>query len=124
MNDPKTILVVDDEADLLVIIKTALKTEGYEVLTALSGTEAIQHCKEAKPDLLIVDLMMPGMDGFQTIESIRSIQGLSNVPTIMLTGVLDKDKVALALNSGINYYLIKPFEFHDFISKVKIAIQN
>lgn len=124
MSDKKTVLVIDDEEDLLVIVKTALKQEGYEVVTANNGPAALEVCKTIKPDLITVDLMMPVMDGFQTIEAIRNIPSYDKIPVIMITGVMDKNKIAHALESDINYYLLKPFEFHDFISKVQIAINS
>lgn len=124
MSEKKTVLVIDDEEDLLVIVKTALKQEGYEVVTANNGPAALKVCKSLKPDLITVDLMMPVMDGFQTIEAIRNIPEYEKIPVIMITGVMDKNKIAHALESDINYYLLKPFEFHDFISKVQIAINS
>lgn len=120
----KKILAVDDENDVLLIIKTALLSEGFDVKTASSGEEALAVAPEFAPDLIILDMMMPEMTGFETLKRLRSDTPLKQTPVIMLTGVSDKDKIREALDSGISYYMVKPFEFHDLISKVKIAIAD
>jgi DNA-binding response OmpR family regulator len=124
MEDKKRILAVDDESDVLLILKTALLSEGFQVFTATNGPDAIALSLEHKPDLLVLDMMMPEMNGFETLRNIREQQGMQSVPVVMLTGVSDKDRIRQALDLGIDYYIVKPFEFHDLISKVKIAIAD
>ena len=124
MSTAKKILAVDDENDVLLIIKTALVSEGFEVKTASGGTDALAIAPEFQPDLVIVDMMMPEMTGFEVLKEIRAIPELKQIPVIMLTGVADKEKIREAINVGISYYIVKPFEFHDLISKVKLAISD
>src|SRR5690606_13790940 len=120
----KKILAVDDESDVLLIIKTALLSEGFEVKTASSGPDALTVVNEFSPDLIILDMMMPEMTGFETLEKLRQLSQFKQTPVIMLTGVSDKDKIREAIDIGVSYYMVKPFEFHDLISKVRLAISD
>ncbi|MFH0793095.1 MAG: response regulator [bacterium] len=120
----KKILAIDDENDVLLIIKTALKSEGYEVQTATNGLDGLALAEEFGPDLIVLDIMMPEMDGFEVLRHLKDNEKTFHVPVIMLTGLSDKAKIQDALNKGIDYYIVKPFEFHDLISKVEIAIAN
>jgi len=124
MSSDKKILAVDDENDVLLIIKTALISEGFEVRTASSGTDALAQTQDFTPDLIILDMMMPEMSGFDVLTQMRELPALKQTPVIFLTGVSDKDKIRDAINAGVTYYIIKPFEFHDLISKVKLAISD
>jgi two-component system, OmpR family, response regulator MprA len=120
----KTILAVDDESDVLLLLKTALMSEGFVVMTATNGHDAISMARETTPNLIILDLMMPELSGFETLKQLRDGSATQLVPVIMLTGVSDKGKIREAIDLGINYYLVKPFEFHDLVAKVKLAIQD
>lgn len=124
MSVNKLILAVDDENDVLLIIKTALLSEGFEVVTAASGSEALTAMAEKTPDLVILDMMMPEMTGFDVLQKMRSEAATQATPVIMLTGINDKEKIRTAIDSGVSYYMVKPFEFHDLISKVKLAISD
>ena len=124
MSSAKRILAVDDESDVLLIIKTALLSEGFEVKTASSGPDALSAVNEFSPDLIILDMMMPEMTGFETLEKLRELSQFKRTPVIMLTGVSDKDKIREAIDIGVSYYMVKPFEFHDLISKVRLAISD
>src|SRR5688572_18100270 len=113
MTDKLKILAVDDESDVLLIIKTALMSEGFAVQTATNGPDAISRAAEMKPDLIVLDMMMPEMSGFETLRKLRDSPDTVATPVIMLTGVSDKGKIREALDLGIDYYIVKPFEFHD-----------
>lgn len=118
----KKILAVDDESDLLLIIKTALFSEGFNVVTATNGHDALALSLTEKPDLMILDMMMPEMDGFEVLQRLRASKETETIPVIMLTGVSERGKIRQALDSGIEYYIVKPFEFHDLIAKVKLVL--
>lgn len=120
----KKILAVDDESDVLLIIKTALLSEGYKVFTATNGPDALALAEDESPDLVILDMMMPEMSGFEVLKEMREKPSTESIPVIMLTGISEKEKIREALNLGIDYYIVKPFEFHDLIAKVKIAIAD
>jgi two-component system, sensor histidine kinase and response regulator len=118
----KRILAVDDEVDVLLIVKTALQSEGYDVETATNGSDALAMARDNPPDLVLLDIMMPGMTGFDVLRSLKNEERTSTVPVIMLTGVSERRKMQEALMSGTEYYIVKPFEFHDLLGKVKEVI--
>lgn len=124
MDGKKTILAVDDENDVLLILKSSLQSEGFNVLTAASGPEALTAMETTTPDLVVLDLMMPEMTGFEVLSRMREKPQLSAVPVIILTGASDKEKIREAINVGVSYYIVKPFEFHDLVSKVRLAISD
>jgi DNA-binding response OmpR family regulator len=124
MSSKKRILAVDDENDILLILKTALLSEGFDVTTVASGPEALTAMADETPDLVIVDMMMPEMTGFEVLAQMRQSASLTAVPVIMLTGTTDKEKIREAIDMGVSYYIVKPFEFHDLISKVRLAIAD
>lgn len=106
----KKILVIDDEADLCATIKAQLESEGFNVLAALSGQEGLDKVKEYKPDLVILDLMMPVMDGFEVCKRLKKDTQTSSVPVVVLTALQQEDAAKKALSMGAEGYLVKPFE--------------
>jgi two-component system alkaline phosphatase synthesis response regulator PhoP/two-component system response regulator VicR len=107
--DGKRILVVEDDAPILRQIAFSLENNGYQVETATTGVEALRRLIMNPPDLLITDVMMPEMDGYELVSSLRTDTELANLPVIMLTAkTLDED-VAEGYNSGTDLYLTKPF---------------
>ncbi len=122
-NHKPHLLAVDDENDILLILKTALKDD-YEVETASSGAEALARLEESTPDLIILDMMMPEMDGMTTLDEIRKRPATSQTPVIFLTGVSEKEKIREALARGTSFYIVKPFNHHDLMSKVAVALNE
>lgn len=120
----KTILAIDDESDILLIIRTALESEGYKVLTASNGPDGIASAKEAKPDLIVLDVMMPDMDGFEVLRRLRADDATLDIPVVMLTGLSDKDRIKSALDMGVSHYIVKPFELDDFLRVVGRAMSD
>ncbi|MCL5269196.1 MAG: response regulator [bacterium] len=118
----KTILAVDDEPDVLLIVKTALESEGYQVVTASNGPDALALAVEMTPDLILLDVMMPGMSGFEVLRNLKAGDATGTIPVIMLTGVSERSMIQEALSSGTDYYIVKPFEFHDLLGKVNDAL--
>jgi DNA-binding response OmpR family regulator len=121
---PHRILVVDDEPDVVMIIKTTLQAEGYDVASATSGRDALEEAFETTPDLVILDVMMPGMTGFDVLKALKANEKTAIAPVIMLTGVSEKKKIQEALEAGIDYYVVKPFDFDDLLAKVKQALEG
>lgn len=115
------ILIVDDDPEILSVVRRGLAYEGYTVDTAADGTEALAKAREREPDLVILDIMMPVMDGIEVAKRLR--QG-SDVPIIMLTakGTV-ADKVA-GLGSGADDYLVKPFAFDELLARVKALLRR
>ena len=124
MKVKKKVLVIDDENDILLIIKSALHEEGYDVTTANNGYDGLALAEDASPDLIILDIMMPEMDGFEVLQQLKENEKTAQIPVVILTGLSSKDKIREALNKGIDYYIVKPFEYQDLVSKVKIAIDD
>jgi len=118
----KKILAVDDENDVLLVVKTALQAEGFDVVTASNGSEALEKVISESPDAVILDVMMPGITGFQVLEKIRADERTARLPVIMLTGVSDKSKIRDALAAGTDYYIVKPFTFQDLLTKLNMAL--
>ena len=118
------ILVVDDEPDVLMIVQTGLEAEGYDVVTATNGPDALETAQKELPKLILLDVMMPGMDGFEVLSNLKENEATCEIPVIMLTGLSDKTKIQQALVSGIDYYVVKPFDFEDLTSKVRTALDE
>lgn len=116
------ILAVDDEPDVLLIVKTGLEMEGYKVVTASDGEQALASAREEKPDLILLDVMMPKMDGFEVLAKLKEDEATATIPVIMLTGLSDRTKMQKALVSGIQWYVVKPFDFDDLMAKVREAL--
>ena len=110
------VLVVDDEPRIVKFLKLKLETSGYDVLTAGSGLEALEKFHSQEPDLLVLDLVMPGMDGFETLQQIRAI---SSIPIIILSAreaSIDKVK---GLEMGADDYLAKPFSPDELLARIE-----
>jgi CheY-like chemotaxis protein len=121
---PKKILAIDDENDVLLIIKTALSGEGYDVITASNGFDGLALAEDQRPALILLDLRMPEMDGMEVLEQLRESEKTMDIPVIILTGISVKQKIREALDRGITYYIVKPFECQDLVSKIHLAIKN
>ncbi|HHV71263.1 MAG TPA: response regulator transcription factor [Clostridia bacterium] len=115
------ILLVDDEVSIVEFVKINLERAGYEVIAAYDGNEAIQLAKRERPALIILDIMLPGLDGFEVLREIRKF---SNVPVIMLTAKgEDIDKI-LGLELGADDYLTKPFNPRELTARVKAILRR
>jgi two-component system KDP operon response regulator KdpE len=119
--ETKLILVVDDEPRMVRFVQMNLELEGYQVSTAGDGMEAIDKVREGIPDLVILDIMMPEMDGYETLERIRQI---SNVPVIMLTVKAEEEDKVRGLELGADDYVTKPFSPRELMSRVKAALRR
>ncbi|MCD6384802.1 response regulator [Candidatus Sumerlaeota bacterium] len=105
-----------------MLIKTTLTNEGYDVITATNGMDGLALAEEERPDLIILDLLMPEMDGFEVLEQLKANEVTGEIPVIVVSAVSEKDKVKAALTRGIDYYIIKPFDYNDLLSKVHLAL--
>jgi len=115
----RKILVVDDETELLKAISILLKTSGYEVITAQDGQEGLEKAKSLSPDLIVLDVLMPKMDGYEVCRMLKFDEKYKSIPIIMLTAkVQDIDK-AMGKKVGADDYLTKPFETRDLVDKIK-----
>lgn len=117
------VLVIDDDAETLETMKLLL-SETANVTTVLNGRQALQCAREQRPDVILLDIEMPVLDGFRTLEQLRNIKECINVPVIMLTGKSDKYSVMNSIAMGIDGYLLKPVSKDELISKVSEAFQK
>tara|TARA_B100000212_G_scaffold94054_1_gene69142 strand:+ start:136 stop:804 length:669 start_codon:yes stop_codon:yes gene_type:complete len=120
----KKILIVDDEKDILEFLSYNLKKEGFSIYTASDGLEGLEKTKKIKPDLIIVDLMMPKMNGIEMCENIRNDKKLSNVIILFLTARSEDYTQIAALDSGADDFLKKPIKPKLLISKVKSIMRR
>ncbi len=120
----QTILVVDDERDLLDLIEYNLKKEGFKVLKAENGEEGISKAKEHKPDLILLDIMMPKMDGLEAVEIMRKDEDLKKTPIIFLTARSDEKTEIDGLNKGGDDYITKPISTTKLVSRIKAVLRR
>lgn len=118
---PGKILVVDDEASIVNIISFNLKKEGYEVITASDGEAGLELALNEKPDLVLLDIMMPQMDGYEVCRKIRE---KSTVPIIMLTARADEVDKVIGLEMGADDYVTKPFGNRELMARVKANLRR
>ncbi|MCW5876305.1 MAG: response regulator transcription factor [Anaerolineales bacterium] len=115
------ILVVDDEPRFVRLVEANLETEGFAILKAANGSEAVEIAAAQKPDLVLLDVMMPVMDGFQACERIREF---SEVPVIMLTAKGEEEHKLRAFELGADDYVVKPFSASELIARVKAVLRR
>mgnify|MGYP005858695279 FL=1 len=115
------ILIVEDEPSLLDTLQYNLKKQGYEVLTATNGLEAVDLARSEKPDLLVLDLMLPGMDGFEVCRTLRQDM---NMPILMLTARADEIDKVVGLEVGADDYVTKPFSLRELMARVKALLRR
>jgi DNA-binding response OmpR family regulator len=113
------ILVVDDEPDLVRLVEFRLEREGWDVVTASDGPTALALASEEHPDLIFLDVMMPGMDGFEVLSQIRTRRGLHKTPIVMLTARGTTGDLEKATGLYVQHYIIKPFDPEKLVSTVK-----
>ncbi|GBF11251.1 response regulator transcription factor [Tepidibacillus sp. HK-1] len=118
----KTILIVDDETKIREMVKTFLINEGYDVLEASNGYEAFDQIKNGNIDLMLLDLMMPGMDGLQTLREVRTTY--KKMPVIMLTAKTDEVDKLLGLEMGADDYITKPFSLRELVARMKAVLRR
>jgi two-component system alkaline phosphatase synthesis response regulator PhoP/two-component system response regulator VicR len=118
-NKKPKILLVDDEADIVTIVRMRLESVGYEVVVATDGKEALNAARTIKPDLIILDLMLPTMDGFSVARMLKYDARYKNIPIIMLTAKAGEYVRKTGEQVGIDAYFTKPFDAVKLIAKIK-----
>ena len=123
MDKRTTILIADDEPTNRLVAKIALKNENYNLIEATNGIEAVELTKKYKPDVVLMDAMMPKMDGFEAIQQIKEIETLQDIPILMITALDSKEDKIKAFNSGANDYLSKPFDMTELLVRVRSFVK-
>jgi len=118
------ILVVDDEQDIVTIVGKVLKKNGYEVMTANDGLECIEKVSEELPDLILLDNIMPNMDGPSVLSKLKASKKTADIPVIMVTALADQEHITGAQKGGAVEYIIKPFDYTVLLEKIAQVLKS
>jgi len=117
----KRVLVVDDDVKTVEVVSLYLKRDGYRVLAAYNGNEALHLARESRPDLIVLDIMLPGLDG---LEICRALRGESDVPIIMLTARTEEEDKLKGLDLGADDYIVKPFSTRELAARIRAVLRR
>lgn len=120
----KKILIVEDEQDILQLVKLYLEKEGFRVVTAMTGPEGLKQVKAEKPNLVVLDLMLPEMDGLEVCKRLRSMPDTVMLPIIMLTAKAEESDTVIGLELGADDYVTKPFSPKALVARVKALLRR
>jgi two-component system alkaline phosphatase synthesis response regulator PhoP len=120
----KKVLIVEDEQDILQLVKHYLEREGFRPITAISGLDALKKVKEEKPDLVVLDLMLPEMDGLEVCKRLRSMPSTAMLPILMLTAKAEESDTIVGLELGADDYVTKPFSPKALVARVKALLRR
>jgi CheY-like chemotaxis protein len=124
MTDRKRILVVEDHEPMLGAIKSMLEMKGYAVWTAVNGLDALQVMEEMKPDLLIVDILMPEMNGYAFYQEVQKRPEWRSTPFILLTSMAQREDIQRGRELGVNSYITKPFDPEELLGAVRAGLEH
>jgi len=119
----KKILVVDDELDMLMVIKLRLEASGFEVITATDGLEGLNAARKDNPDLIVLDIMLPKMNGYKVARFLKFDEEYKKIPIVMLTALGGEEDRTTGIETGADAYLTKPFETEQLLSAVRKYIK-
>lgn len=119
----QTILVIDDEKSIRNMLESALTEEGYSVLSAFDGIDGYEKAKKHNPDLILLDIMMPDIDGFEVMQRLKRETKTANIPVIFLTAKVDGEERVTGLEAGAVDYITKPFYLREVIARIKIHLK-
>jgi DNA-binding response OmpR family regulator len=119
--DRQRVLVVEDEMDTIFLLKQILRIAGFNVMSASSGQEALKKIIDHKPDLVLLDLMMPEMDGWETLAHLRQ---MTDVPVIIVSAISAKSEIVRGLTTGVDDYVTKPFYNAEIVARVKAVLRR
>ncbi len=123
-NRPLTVLIVEDDDELREILQAEFELEGLTALTATNGSEAVIAARELKPDLILMDLMMPVMDGIEATKIVKGSEETRHIPIIMLTAAGNKEDIVAGLEAGAIDYITKPFFMPELKSRLRSVLQH
>jgi DNA-binding response OmpR family regulator len=118
------ILIVDDEADLVSVLRFGLEAEGYVVLDAGDGEEALVRAHEQRPDLMVLDLMLPKLDGYKVCRALKFDDRFKDMPIIILSARSSEQDRQLALDMGADDFVTKPYEMQDLIDRIQTELRR
>ena len=112
------ILIIDDEPDMVYAVQMRLETSDYQVVTALDGNEGLEKARKENPDLIILDVMLPNLDGYKISRMLKFDEKYKNIPIIMFTARGQRDDIKLGYEVGVDAYLVKPFEWKVLLEEI------
>ncbi len=119
VNMPTHILIVDDDPDALDLIRLLLQRTGYETMTAPDGEMGLKSARREKPDLILLDIFLPGMDGYQVLNALQNASETKSVPVILIGGKAHSEEKVKALRAGADAYLKRPFHTQELLGAIK-----
>jgi DNA-binding response OmpR family regulator len=122
MSDARTVLVADDDEDILQLVSFRLERAGYTVVTAADGQQALAAAREHQPDLAVLDVMMPGLNGYEVTRRLREDPATAAIPVILLTARVQEADVSRGFEAGADDYLRKPFSPQELRSRVQAIL--
>ena len=120
----RRILVVDDEPSIAKIVKKQLEVAGYEVLVAVDGQDGLDKARQERPDMMVLDVMLPKMNGFEVCATLKQDPQYRQIPILMLTAKAQRQDYQQGLQQGAEAYLTKPFKLEELLSKVQALLQQ
>jgi len=120
----ETILIVDDEEDIIELIKYNLKKEGYAILTAMTGEAALKIARHSRPDLVVLDLMLPGIDGLEVTRCLKRNDDTMDIPIVMVTAKGEESDIVAGLELGANDYISKPFSPRELTARIRAILRR
>lgn len=121
---PASILIVDDEADLISVLRFGLEAEGFRVLSAADGDEGLRKARETDPDLMVLDLMLPKLDGYKVCRALKYDERYRAMPIIILSARSGAQDRQLALDMGADDFVTKPYDMHDLVRRIRVFLQK
>jgi two-component system alkaline phosphatase synthesis response regulator PhoP len=122
--NPKKILFVDDEVDLVKTVTFSLEAEGYTVLVSYNGEDALNQARRENPDLILLDIMLPKLDGYKVCRLLKFDERYKQIPILMLTAkTQEKDKI-VGIETGADEYITKPFDMDELMEKIKAYLNK
>ena len=121
---PATVLIVEDEADLSELMRYNLEAEGYRIVSAESGDEAVERIRDGVPDLILLDWMLPGLSGIELMRRWRSREETARVPVIMVTARGEEEERIRGLATGADDYLVKPFSIPELLARINALLRR
>lgn len=120
----RNVLIVDDDPAIRKVLSTTLELEGYDIQVAVDGEEALVRVGELVPDLMILDVMMPKLNGFDLLERLRAEEPTSNIPVILLTARSSQEDQWEGWRRGVDYYMTKPFDVEDLLRFIEYVFSG